>query len=102
MIRDPFYRDIITRLDGKLDPDLFEQCAGDILRKIYPTLVPVQGGKDTGMDGAIGDTEGFPIPLITTTKADVIGNFPENLKSYDQGVGLSHKVVLATFESQCS
>jgi hypothetical protein len=39
MNRDPFYRQIIERLQGKLDPDLFESCAADLLREAYPTLV---------------------------------------------------------------
>ena len=38
MIRDPFYRQIIDHLEGPLDPELFEQCAADLLRVIYPTL----------------------------------------------------------------
>ena len=60
MIRDPFYRQIIDRLDGTVDPELFEQCAADLLREIYPTLVPIRGGADAGMDGAIADALGEP------------------------------------------
>jgi len=33
---DAFYRQIIDRLQGRLDPDEFEQCAADLLRTIYP------------------------------------------------------------------
>jgi hypothetical protein len=43
MLRDPFYRQIIERLRGQLEPEIFEQCAADILRAIYPTLVPMRG-----------------------------------------------------------
>ena len=81
MIRDPFYRDIIEALNGKLDPELFEQCATDLLRDIYPGLVPIRGGSDAGMDGAIGDTEGVAFPLVATTQENVIGNFTKSLKS---------------------
>ena len=80
MIRDPLYRDIITRLNERLDPELFEQCAADLLREIYPGLVPIRGGADSGMDGAIADGEGEPFPLVSTTSADVIGNLTRNLK----------------------
>jgi hypothetical protein len=96
MIRDPFYQDIIRGLNGELDPELFEQCAADILRAIYPGLVPIRGGSDTGMDGAISDAEGVAFPLVTTTQEDVIGNLTKNLKSYLKNGGLRRKVVLAT------
>jgi len=96
MIRDPFYQDIIERLKGKLDPELFEQCAADLLRNIYPGLVPIRGGSDAGMDGAIGDAEGVAYPLVSTTQHDVIGNLTKSLKSYLQKGGTRRKVVLAT------
>ncbi len=67
MIRDPFYQDIIQGLSGRLDPELFEQCASDLLRNIYPALVPIRGGSDAGMDGAISDAEGVAFPFVTTT-----------------------------------
>lgn len=96
MNRDPFYREIIKRLDGKLDHDIFESCAPDLLRRVYPTLVPIRGGDDAGMDGAIADAEGEPFPLVTTTQKDVIGNLTRNLKSYLRRGGTRRKVVLAT------
>jgi hypothetical protein len=96
MIRDPFYRQVIERLEGQLDPELFERCVADLLRKIYPTLVPIRGGSDLGMDGAIADGEGVPFPLVSTTSEDVIGNLTRNLKSYLQDKGVRRKVVLAT------
>ena len=99
MIRDPFYLDVIKRLEGQLDPELFEQCAADLLRKIYPTLVPIRGGSDTGMDGAIGDEEGEAYPLVSTTQPNVIGNLNKNLKSYLKNGRSRRKVVLATSQS---
>jgi hypothetical protein len=96
MIRDPFYQDIIEGLNRKLDPELFEQCAADLLRGIHPGLVPIRGGGDAGMNGAISDLEGVPFPLVTTTQKDVIGNLTKNLNSYLQRGGPRRKVVLAT------
>jgi len=96
MIRDPFYRQIIECLEGPLDPELFEQCAADLLRVIYPTLVPIRGGSDSGMDGAIADGKGEPFPLVSTIGKDVSGNLKRNLKSYLQDGGLRRKVILAT------
>ena len=40
MIRDPFYRKIVEGLEGRLDPELFEQCASDILRHWHPHSSP--------------------------------------------------------------
>ena len=96
MIRDPFYKDIIQGLNGSLDPELFEQCAADLLRNIYPGLVPISGGSDAGMDGAISDTEGVAFPLVATTQGDVIGNLTKNLNSYLKNGGTRRRVVLAT------
>jgi hypothetical protein len=96
MIRDPFYQDIIRALNGKVDPELFEQCAADLLRDIYPGLVPIRGGTDAGMDGAISDTEGNAFPLVSTTEEDVIGNLTNSLKSYLNKGGTRRKMVSAT------
>lgn len=96
MIRDPFYRHVIERLQGAVDPDTFELCAADLLREVYPTLVPMRGGQDAGMDGAIADTLDEPFPLVSTTSTDVIGNLTRNLKSYVKAGRTRRKVVLAT------
>ena len=96
MIRDPFYKDIIQGLNGSLDPELFEQCASDLLRNIYPGLVPIRGGSDAGMDGAISDGGGVAFPLVATTQGDVIGNLTKNLNSYLQKGGTRKRVVLTT------
>lgn len=96
MIRDQFYRQIIERLEGTLDPELFEQCATDLLRVLHPTLVPIRGGSDAGMDGAIADGEGLAFPLICTTSPRVIPNLTNSLKSYLKNGGTRRKVVLTT------
>ncbi len=96
MNRDFHYQQILERLNGKLDPDLFEACAADLLREIYPTLVPLTGGDDAGMDGAVADGEDEPFPLVTTTRKDVIGNLTKNLKSYLGSKRKRRKVILAT------
>ena len=36
MVRDPLYRSIEKRLGERLDPDLFERCAVELLREVYP------------------------------------------------------------------
>jgi hypothetical protein len=99
MIRDPFYREIEERLGGKLDPELFEQCAADLLRGDFPTLVPIRGGSDAGMDGAIADGEGPAFPLVSTTGKNVIGNLTRSLDSYMSEGGSRRRVVLATSQA---
>lgn len=93
---DPYYEKIIEKLNGDLDPDVFEACVTDILRKIYPALVPIKGGGDSGMDGAVADFEGEPFPLIVTTGENVIGNLSKNLRSYLKHGGKRRKAILAT------
>jgi hypothetical protein len=80
--RDQFYGEIWNRLGQPLDPDVFERCVCDLLRAEHPSLVPVRGGGDSGMDGAIADGEGPAFPLICTTSSHVIGNLSKNLASY--------------------
>ena len=79
---DPLYQQILDGLAGELDPKVFEDCACDLLRDIYPSLVPVRGGNDAGMDGAISDMEGEAFPLICTTRQDFRRNLAESLDSY--------------------
>jgi hypothetical protein len=50
MTRDPFYRKIVEALAKPLDPVVFEHAAVDLPRLIHPSLVPVPGGSDDGMD----------------------------------------------------
>ena len=96
MVGDPFYRAIVERLSGDLDPNLFEACAVDVLQKEFPTLVPIRGGDDAGMDGAVGDGLGEPYPLVSTTSPRVIRNLTGNLKSYLSKEGVRRRVVVAT------
>jgi hypothetical protein len=96
MIRDPFYKEIIKGLNGRLDPEIFERCAQDLLRNKYPTLVPIRGGSDAGMDGAIANGKGTAYPLITTTAKEVIRNLTGSLNSYINKGGKRRMVVAAT------
>lgn len=96
MKRDPFYQQIIEGLSRPLDPDLFERCAADILRAEWPTLVPVRGGGDAGMDGAVADGGGAAFPLICTTGADVLGNLTRSLTSYLRNGGARRLALVAT------
>jgi len=81
VIRDPFFQQIIEGLKGKLNPDTFELCANDLLRDIYPSLVPVVGGGDAGRDGETADGRMGRI-LVCTTAKDVIRNLRRSLQSY--------------------
>jgi len=96
LIRDPFYNQIVQRLNQQLDPDTFEKCACSILREFHPTLVPIPGGSDAGMDGAISDGQGRAFPLICTTQKNVIENLTKSLSSYKKKIGRRKKVILAT------
>lgn len=96
MLRDPLYQQILAGLRGSLDPETFERCAAALLRTIYPGLVPIRGGQDAGMDGAIADGRGPAYPLVTTTGRDVLANLKRSLRSYLAEGGRRRRVVLAT------
>lgn len=97
MVRDPLYRAIGERLAGRLDPEMFERCAVELLRDVYPGLVPIRGGDDGGMDGVMADSRaGPPLPLVITTTGSVISNLTRNLESYRRGGGTAREAVVAT------
>lgn len=96
MKHDPFFNQILSRLNGKLDPDTFEGCAVELIRLDGYAAVPVLGGDDAGMDGAIADGQGEPFPLVTTTSNNCIGNLTRNLKQYIDKGGERRKVIFAT------
>lgn len=82
-----------------LHPQDFEDCMVQLLRKIFPGLFPVRGGKDSGMDGAIADGIGEAFPLVVTTRKEVERNLTESLDSYMKGGRPRRKVVLATSQA---
>ena len=99
-VKDPLYREIEKRLSEGLDPVVFERCAVELLRPVYPGLVPVCGGDDAGMDGAISEPPGGPpVPLVCTTAVNVIGNLTKSLESYRKSGGESQEAVLVTSQA---
>ncbi len=97
MKHDPFYGKIIERLNGQLDPNTFEACVVDLLRTQDGLFaVPIPGGSDSGMDGAVADFEGEPFPVVTTTAKDVIGNLRKNLDRYKADGGSKRTCIVAT------
>src|SRR3954468_15526283 len=85
MTNDPLYLDILAGLRGQrgqLDATKFEHCACALLQQFFhPTLVPIPGGNDGGMDGACADGAGPAYPLVCTTQDNVIGNLRGSLQS---------------------
>jgi hypothetical protein len=63
---------------------------------VSPTLVPIHGGLDSGMDGAMADGEGGAYPLVATTAKNVIGNLTRSLDSYLDRGGTRRRLVVAT------
>ncbi len=94
VILDEHHRAILDALAGKLDPETFEACAVALLRRDWPTLVPVRGGGDDGFDGAVADGAGEPFPLIVTTGEKLVNNFERNL---DQAMRMGSTFTRALF-----
>jgi len=95
MNRDPLYTKIMSALKRPLDPLAFQRCATDLLREAYPTLAPLVGGDDAGMDGAIGYKSGA-FPLVCTTSPDVIRNLTTSLTENRKKWHTARCVVVAT------
>ena len=80
VVLDPHHGAILEKLEGRLDADVFEACASDLIRLDGWHVVPVRGGQDDGFDGAISDGAGEPFPLVTTTSKGPVQNLKRNLK----------------------
>ena len=100
MKHDPFHGQIIDKLNGDLDPDVFELCVPDLLSRHDGLFaVPIKGGGDSGMDGTVADGKGEPIPIVSTISNDVSGNMKRNLKKYKCDGGLARACIVATSRS---
>ena len=97
VVLDPHHSAIIEALNGDLDPVVFEACAGDLLKRDWPRLVPVAGGGDDGFDGAVADGRGQePFPLIVTTAKDRTGNLRRNLRRAQRKQATLDRVLFAS------
>jgi len=99
MIQNTLYRKIIERLDERLDPITFQRCANALLMEVFPTLAPMLGGDDEGMDGAIANVDGDPTPIIATTDKNVLRNLRGSLSRRIDSGSTNREAVLAT--SRC-
>jgi hypothetical protein len=68
----------------------------DLLREEYPGLVPVRGGQDSGMDGALPSKGGALLPLLCTSAKDGLANLKRSLQSYLKSGGPAREAVFAT------
>jgi len=72
------------------------ETTDDLLRQIYPSLAPREGGGDAGLDGLIANADKSSIQLICTTGRDVLGNLSGSIESNLNKGGKSHACILAT------
>src|SRR5687767_10593398 len=96
MARDAHLDEIQKQLTGKLDPDTFEDCAVDLLRSTYPTLVLVPGGRDSGRDGLLVSTREDADFLVCTTDQDPGRNLRSSLRSHKAHLKPGSRVIFAT------
>ena len=100
MFQDPMYIKIIERLGEKQNRDLFEECVVDLIRRNgFPGAVPIRGGSDAGMDGAVADGKDEPFPIIVTTSPKVIDNLTRSLDRYVEEQGMRRKCIIVTNQS---
>ena len=93
---DSHHEAIVERLNGYLDPKVFEECAVDLLRGVFPGIVLVGGVHDRGFDGAILKVGSEPTPLVVTTSKDLKSNFSRNLSQIVKRESPPTSVVFAT------
>ena len=91
---DRHHEAILKGLGDKLDPNVFEECVAELLRRHWPKLVPVSGGADDGFDGAVAGSTGEPFPLVVTTSKQFVDNLGRNL---DRALGKGWQFTSALF-----
>jgi hypothetical protein len=96
VLRDPLYREILNGLDRELDPRVFERAVAALIRKDYPGVVAVIGGDDAGMDAALPDWQGSPLPVVVTTSSKGTDNLKRNLGQYAAFGESQRRAVFAT------
>lgn len=97
VVVDSHHRAILDGLNGQLDPEVFETCAVDLLRTVWPGTAPVRGGGDDGFDGAVPDPDSQePFPLIITTGTDLLRNFRTSLDSAKRADWKPRRALFAT------
>jgi hypothetical protein len=99
MKHDPFYNQIVSGLKGSLDEANFEACAVELIRADGFAIVPVKGGADGGMDGAVADGDSEAYPLVVTTSNRCVENLRKNLNQYVNTGGKNRKVIFATSQA---
>ena len=95
---DEHHRKILQKLDGTLDPVLFEQCAVELIGLELPGVVHVGGVQDNGFDGAIAAEYAVvePTPLIVTTSSDPRINLRKSLQSINRSSSSTKRACFAT------
>ena len=96
VIHDPHHKAILEGLQNRLDPEVFESCAVDLMMRVGFPVAPVSGGKDDGFDGAVADGSGDPFPLVVTTGDHFIRNLSQSLNRVVQRGWGSRKAIFAT------
>lgn len=64
----------------KINPDVFEACATDLLQDRYPYLVPVRGGSDSGRDADSLEKAGVPPVRMAITSSRTYEGARKNLR----------------------
>ncbi len=96
MTRDPHHRAILEGLQTRLDPEVFEACAVELVRQDGWPAVPVRGGKDEGFDGAVADGDADPFPIVATTGEQLVRNLTLSLRRVRQGRWDTRKAIFVT------
>ena len=82
----------------RLDHNLFERCAQDLLIEVYPGLSPIPGGTDWGSDADIHRGEAVPTRLLATSSRTLKGvraNMARGIASMKQHGKPFDRIVLA-------
>ena len=93
---DPLHRAIIVALSEHLDPEVFEECAVELVRQEGISIVHVSGGADGGFDGAVTNMDGESYPLVVTTSKDYVRNLRNSLKRVRDKNARTQHAIFAT------
>ena len=97
VIPDPHHKAILEGLQNRLDPEVFESCAVDLMMRVGFPVAPVSGGKDDGFDGAVCRRQWRSFPRWLSQRGDhFIRNLSQSLNRVVQRGWGSRKAIFAT------
>lgn len=80
-VKDPFFQEILDRLNGKVNPSNFEKCVSELLGLAGVPVIAIGKRRDDDLKRAMDNSTIEPSPLLVTTETDIRQTVERNLEN---------------------